>query len=170
MNSGFTADLRIARIALDIPIAPWFDYRIGPALAESLAVGDWVQVPWGSGRRIGLVLERRADSELAPDRLKDIEARLDEAPALPATWFALLRFAAGYYHRSVGEFAWLAVPRTLRTPASPRARSTPFARARRTGRTLATALGESPPALSRSAAGQPLWADQQQVLNALIDA
>lgn len=170
MNSGFTADLRIARIALDIPIAPWFDYRIGPALAESLAVGDWVQVPWGSGRRIGLVLERRADSELAPDRLKDIEARLDDAPALPANWFALLRFAAGYYHRSVGEFAWLAVPRTLRTPASPRARSTPFTRARRTGRTLATALGESPPALSRSAAGQPLGADQQQVLNALIDA
>lgn len=170
MNSGFTADLRIARIALDIPIAPWFDYRIGPALAESLAVGDWVQVPWGSGRRIGLVLERRADSELAPDRLKDIEARLDDAPALPANWFALLRFAAGYYHRSVGEFAWLAVPRTLRTPASPRARSTPFARARRAARTPATALGESPPALSRSAAGQPLGADQQQVLNALIDA
>jgi len=170
VNSGFTADLRIARIALDIPIAPWFDYRIGPALAESLAVGDWVQVPWGSGRRIGLVLERRADSELAPDRLKDIEARLDDAPALPANWFALLRFAAGYYHRSVGEFAWLAVPRTLRTPASPRARSTPFARARRAARTPATALGGSPPALSRSAAGQPLGADQQQVLNVLIDA
>lgn len=124
---------------MDIPIAPWFDYRIGPALVASLAVGDWVQVPWGSGRRIGLVLERRADSELSPDRLKDIEARLDDAPALPASWFALLRFAAGYYHRSIGEFAWLAVPRTLRTPASPRARSTPFARARRAARTPATA-------------------------------
>ncbi len=168
MNSGFTADLRIARIALDIPIAPWFDYRIGPALVETLAVGDWVQVPWGSGRRIGLVLERRTDSELSPDRLKDIEARLDDAPALPASWFALLRFAAGYYHRSIGEFAWLAVPRTLRTPASPRARSTPFARARRAARTPATASGAGPQPLSRSAAGQPLGADQQQVLDALI--
>ena len=134
MNSGFAVDPGIARIALDVPIAPWFDYRIGPALAGRLAPGDWVQVPWGTGRRIGFVLELCAQSDLAPERLKAIESRLEDAPALPANWFALLRFAAGYYHRSVGEFALLAVPRTLRTPPSPKARSSAFARARRAGR------------------------------------
>ena len=206
MNSGFAADPGIARIALDVPIAPWFDYRIGPALAGRLAPGDWVQVPWGTGQRIGFVLELCAQSELAPERLKAVEARLDDAPALPANWFALLRFAAGYYHRSVGEFALLAIPRTLRTPPSPKARSSPFARARRAGRAAgkqggrvpdlggpgfgesgagesgAGELGAGDPGLgdggaerstrravlSRSAAGQPLGADQQRVLDALI--
>lgn len=227
MNSGFAADPGIARIALDVPIAPWFDYRIGPALAGRLAPGDWVQVPWGTGRRIGFVLELCAQSDLAPERLKAIESRLEDAPALPASWFALLRFAAGYYHRSVGEFALLAVPRTLRTPPSPKARSSAFARARRAGRGVGEggavdadtvgadtvgadkgeggSVGASPSAVevagagdprsaepavahrvptsaapltasdrptpravaSRSAAGQPLGADQQRVLDAL---
>ena len=189
MNSGFAADPGIARIALDVPIAPWFDYRIGPALAGRLAPGDWVQVPWATGRRIGFVLELCSESDLAPERLKAIECRLEDAPALPASWFALLRFASGYYHRSVGEFALLAVPRTLRTPPSPKARSSAFARARRAGRgmgaaleaeaagpaappgapaTAASAGRPSPRAVaSRSAAGKRLGADQQRVLDTL---
>jgi primosomal protein N' (replication factor Y) len=189
VNSGFAADPGIARIALDVPIAPWFDYRIGPALAGRLAPGDWVQVPWGTGRRVGFVLDLCSQSDLAPERLKAIECRLEDAPVLPASWFALLRFASGYYHRSVGEFALLAVPRTLRTPPSPKARSSAFARARRAGRGMGAAVEAdaagpaAPPGLpataalagrpspravaSRSAAGQPLGADQQRVLDTL---
>jgi primosomal protein N' (replication factor Y) len=200
VNSGFTTDPGIARVALDVPIAPWFDYRVGAALAGQLAIGDWVQVPWGRGRRVGLVLELCADSELAPERLKEVIARFDDAPVLPANWYALLRFAAGYYHRSIGEFALLAVPRSFRTPPAPKSRSTPFARARRPGRpalaaprpenrsepntrTGSTAAAEGDPvvlpaqapapapaahrAISRSAADQPLGADQQRALDAL---
>ena len=169
MNSGFATDPGIARIALDVPIAPWFDYRIGPALAGQLAVGDWVQVPWSRGRRVGLVLELCTGSALAPERLKEVISRFDDAPPLPATWYALLRFAAGYYHRSVGEFALLAIPRSFRAPPAPRSRASAFARARTPRRPAsAAAAGVSArPVASRSAADQPLGADQQRVLEAL---
>lgn len=177
MNSGFDGEPRIARIALDIPIAPWFDYRIGPSIAGGVRRGDWVEVPWGTGRRVGLVIGLSETSDIEPQRLRDVCRRLDEAPPLPAHWLALIDFAAAYYHRGFGELALAAVPKTLRTPAAPRARASPFERAR--GRLQPTSkpgadLGprsRNPDEVSaRSASQQRLSDDQGRVLAQLGEA
>lgn len=172
MDSGFGGESRIARVALDVPIAPWFDYQIASHLTGQINVGDWVEVPWSSGRRIGIVMGFAESSEVEPAKLRELTSRLEQAPALPTHWFRLIEFAAGYYHRGFGELALLAVPRSLRTPASPKARSSPFARARRRGSAepadtaaLPPATGPSPGA--RSAAGLPLAESQERVLEAL---
>jgi len=135
---------RYARVALDLPMAQlgaaWFDYRLPPE-QTAIGPGSWVVVPWGRGRRIGLVLELAERSELGPDRIRPIDAPLADAPSAPADWLRLVRFAADYYHRGAGEVALPAVPKLLRTPPSARARGSVFERARRRFDTVATASG-----------------------------
>ncbi len=148
----------IARVALDVPIAPWFDYDVPGELASSLRSGSWVVVPWGRGRRIGIVLERAHESPIEDARRRPVAAVLADAPVPPPAWLALARFAAGYYHRHVGEVLMPALPKLLREPPSPRARGSAIARARsRAGVLLRPAPGSAaesndPPALTAAQA------------------
>jgi len=125
---------RFARIALDVPLtqlgASLFDYRVPSELAAAVAVGSWVVVPWGRSRRVGLVAELAEHSEIDAARVKPLSAVLGDAPALPPSWFELLRFCADYYHRGLGEVALPAIPKLLRTPPAARVRGSAFARAR----------------------------------------
>jgi len=152
---------RFARIALDVPLtqlgASLFDYRVPPELAEATAVGSWVVVPWGRGRRVGLVAELAERSEIDPARVKPLSAVLDDAPALPPSWLELLRFCADYYHRGLGEVALPAIPKLLRTPPAARARGSAFARAR--GRFAPQAPSQ---ATSRAASRPPPLNDAQR--------
>jgi len=119
-----------ARVALDVPGAEGFDYGVAPEQAAVVREGSWVLVPWGRGRRIGLVAELREDTPVPPDRLRALIGVIADAPAPDADWLALLRFAARYYHRSLGEVALPAIPRLLRVPPTARSRGSAFARAR----------------------------------------
>lgn len=121
------------RVALDVPGAEGFDYGVTPEQAGAVREGVWVLVPWGRGRRIGLVTGLREDTPVPPDRLRALIGVLDDAPAPDPDWLALLRFAARYYHRTIGEVALPAIPRLLRTPPAARSRGSVFARARAKG-------------------------------------
>ncbi|MEK9776631.1 MAG: DEAD/DEAH box helicase [Quisquiliibacterium sp.] len=120
----------IARVALDVPAADGFDYAIPADCPDPIDLGDWVLVPWGKGRRVGLVIELLAESSVEPHKLRDLAGRLAGAPAPDPRWFDLLRFAAGYYHRPFGEVALPAIPKLLRTPPGARSRGSAFDRAR----------------------------------------
>jgi len=167
-----------ARVALDIPIAPWFDYLVPDELAGRLQARDWVLVPWGRGRRVGLVLEVGGPPELAPEKIRAIASLIAAAPRADAAWLELVNFAARYYHRHPGEIALPALPRLLRTPPTARARGCAFERARARSAAagaaaadaaaLATVTAQAAPA----ADGEPvqLNADQQAALDALLAA
>jgi len=116
VNSETGSPPRIARVALDVPIAPWFDYRVSSNWTGPLAVGDWVIVPWGKGRRVGILIGLCSHTEIAPERLRDVDARIADAPALPDYWLELLKFASTYYHRGLGEIALPPIPKAFRTP------------------------------------------------------
>jgi primosomal protein N' (replication factor Y) len=142
-----------ARVAIDVPIvhvgASLFDYAITPEFADAVRVGSWVVVPWGRGRRVGLVAERSDHSEIDTARVRPLVAVLDDAPVLPPSWLELVRFCADYYHRGFGEVALPAIPKLLRTPPAPKARGSAFARARK--RFVAAAAAEvasTPPPLN----------------------
>ena len=128
--------LPIARIALEVPISDLFDYLIPADLQGEIAPGHWVLVPWGSGRRVGIVAERAAHSDLPVERLKPLLSRIIDAPPPDPHWLALGRFAAGYYHRSLGEVLLPAIPKLLRTPPAPKSRTSAFARARQRTRVV----------------------------------
>jgi primosomal protein N' (replication factor Y) (superfamily II helicase) len=102
----------VLRVALDVPLPTLFDYLPGPGAGA--AVGDRVVVPFGRRRRVGVVIERAAESALSPERLKPIEAVRDDAPRLDAHWLELMRFLAGYYQRPLGETVVASLPPRLR--------------------------------------------------------
>ncbi len=133
---------RFASVWLDFPFAAAFDYSLpadcpGPAIGP----GDWVVVPWGRKRLVGIVAAITSSPAIDPERVKAILVRLDTAPVMPARWLALGRFAATYYHRQPGEIMLPGIPKGLRLaprdaasgdPAKPPRRSaTAFERARK---------------------------------------
>src|SRR5262245_13699924 len=76
--------------------------------------GTLVQVPLGS-RTVCGVLWPTAVSQPEPDlQLRAVSHALGSLPPLPAAWCELVRFAAGYYQRSVGEVALAVLPPELR--------------------------------------------------------
>ncbi|MGD7361036.1 primosomal protein N', partial [Ralstonia pseudosolanacearum] len=104
----------IARVVIDTPLDAVFDYRC----AQPVVPGQLVVVPFGSRRVVALVVETAGTTEVPEDRLRDVERVLDWVPPLDAEWRALAEFAAGYYHRALGEVTLPALPPLWRTPGS----------------------------------------------------
>jgi primosomal protein N' (replication factor Y) len=102
-----------ARIALDVPMRTLFDYVIPEGL--EVVVGDRVVVPFGTARRIGIVVEQKAPSELPLHRLKRIADVRRDAPPLPGDWLRFMEFLAGYYQRPFGETLIASLPPRLRS-------------------------------------------------------
>lgn len=119
----------IAKVALDIPLPRLFDYR-----SDSLDrghIGARVVVPFGgaaSGKQgrlmVGVIVDVTDRSDVAPDRIREIDRVLEDSPRLPANWLAMVNFCAGYYQKPIGEVLMSALPPRLRSarpvPASPR--------------------------------------------------
>lgn len=74
-----------------------------------------VRVPLGSRQVWGVVWENRDPADLFADPLKPVLEVFEELPALNEHWRQLVRFAATYYQRSLGEMALQALPPQLRT-------------------------------------------------------
>jgi len=122
------APATIARVALDLPLPELFDYALS---ADSpICPGDWVIVPWGRSRRVGLVAALTDSTTVPSDRLRMLEERLPGMPRMPDHWLELIGFGSRYYHAGFGELALPAVPKLLRTVPSARSRGSPVARAR----------------------------------------
>lgn len=86
--------------------------------AEPLAPGSLVRVPLGQRELLGVVWDPSSPAEepdTPPDKLKDVRAVLGGLPPLSAHWRQLVRFAATYYQRALGEVALAALPPQLRT-------------------------------------------------------
>ncbi len=104
----------ILRVAVPVPLLQVFDY-LPPAGAAGLPVaGCRIAVPFGSGRRVGIVVEVAQDSELAPARLKAALGVLDRQPLLTPELLDTLRWTARYYQHPLGEVLQTALPTGLR--------------------------------------------------------
>lgn len=69
----------IVRVLLPLPLDRDYDYRVPSGLR--LAAGDFVRVPLGGRRVVGVVWG--GGGAVPPDRLKEVEARLDLSPLPP---------------------------------------------------------------------------------------
>ena len=107
----------IARVALDVPVATLFDYRIEDALDSD--VGRRVLVPLGRKTAVGVVVELADQSELPPARLRAVVRVLRGGPAFSPDDLQLLRFASGYYHHPYGAVVMAALPALLRRVKEP---------------------------------------------------
>ncbi len=117
--------MQIARVALDVPLHRFFDYRVPEGEPLSLTdIGYRVRVPFGQQQKIGILTELPVDTDFPLDQLKTIGKVLRDLPPLPAAWFRLARFCAAYYHAPLGQVMLSTLPAGLRalTPAKGRPR------------------------------------------------
>ena len=86
----------------------------------SLAPGTLVRVPLGAREVLGVVWDcpSQAPAGLSEAQTRDVTGVLEGLPALNASWRQLVRFAAQYYQRSLGEVALAALPPQLRELSS----------------------------------------------------
>ncbi len=107
--------MKIARVALDVPLEDSFDFLV-PEAADA-PVGALVVVPFGRTRKVGVVVARAQRSVIEESRLKAIESVVRDVPPFDAPMLELLRFCAGYYHRALGEVIAASLPPRLRQVA-----------------------------------------------------
>jgi primosomal protein N' (replication factor Y) len=78
-----------------------FTYRLPASLRAAVRLGSQVLVPFGARTVVGVVLARHGH----PDRegIREVEAVLEGAPALPEDAVLLAQWMAGYYLCELGE-------------------------------------------------------------------
>jgi len=109
----------VLHIAIPSPLRRRFDYL---APAQPVAPGSRVRVSFGRRPVVGIVLGGSGSSEVAPEKLRAVEAVLDAEPLLPPELLELLNWASAYYQHPIGEVYATALPVALRQgqPAQPR--------------------------------------------------
>ena len=113
----------IARVALDTPLDRLFDYMAEGITPED--IGRRVEVPFGRGRQIGVLLELAAISECPPEQLRPLLKLDRDTPPLPADLLELARFVAGYYQHPLGAVLATLLPPALRRTHAARREAPP---------------------------------------------
>ncbi len=110
-----TSSVNAVEVAVFAPLRKTFHY-LSPrgAAGASLRRGSLVSVPFGRGKRIGVVLDPDASSTLASERVKRITDVFDDAYSVGADILRLARWAADYYQHPLGEVIAATLPVNLR--------------------------------------------------------
>ncbi len=104
----------ILQVVLDTPLRHGFDYLPPTAAGIRARAGQRVLVPLGRRRAVGVIAGLTHESELPAAKLKRALEILDAEPLWDPVTFALLNWAAGYYHHPPGEVMFAAMPVALR--------------------------------------------------------
>jgi len=106
----------ILQVALPIPLRRIFDYIAEEHLqGTALAPGIRVKVPFGKASiRTGVLVRTANTSDLPAGKLKKILSIIDEEPLFSPIEFKLIKWASNYYHHSLGEVIFNALPVLLR--------------------------------------------------------
>ncbi len=106
---------RYAAIAIPLAVHGTFTYAIPPELRDSVRLGSRVEVPLGTKRTTGFVVELLDDAaNVDAKKVKPIRAVLDdEEPALLPEIIELCRWGAEYYIAPLGEMLRVALPANM---------------------------------------------------------
>ena len=108
--------MNIVRVALAVPLPRFFDYLSSPDLTP--IVGGRVLVPFGSQKRVGIVVDLPASSDVAKEKLKPIIDVLDAESLFNSTTWDWLAWSANYYRAALGDVLFQALPVKLRNGES----------------------------------------------------
>jgi len=149
-------DSYVVQVAVPVPVRHVFDYLVkGPA--ERVRAGMRVEIPFGRGLCVGLVVGVSAESKFAAAKLKPIHAVIDLEPVIAPDHLDWLLWVADYYEHPVGETLFTALPSALRQLNPPRGRNQVGWRLTESGRAVDLAsVGRAP--------------KQQHLLQALLSA
>lgn len=101
----------IIRVALDVPLATLFDYKVD----EVVCIGQRVIVPFRRREMVGVVIECVDTTEVLPERIKSVLHILHDANPISLNLLQLLQFCSDYYHHPIGQTVLPALPARLRS-------------------------------------------------------
>lgn len=101
-----------ADVALHLPVDREFQYRVPEELRERVTLGARVRVPFRNRAVTGFCVGLSSDKQF--DRVKDVEAVLDDTPLLSDLLLDLARWMAHRYVCSVGEALAAVLPPSVR--------------------------------------------------------
>ncbi len=111
------------RVAIDLPAAVAASLGVGDGLYDyrwqggPIEIGRFVLVPFGARIVVGLVVDRVDETTVDEPRVRDVVASIDALAPVSPDWLWLMRFAADYYHRPIGEVIVPALPAPMRDAA-----------------------------------------------------
>ena len=108
--------MNIVRVALAVPLPRFFDYLYAPDLTP--IVGGRVLVPFGSQKRVGIVVDLPVSSDVAKEKLKPIIDVFDADSLFNSTTWDWLSWSANYYRAALGDVLFQALPVKLRNGES----------------------------------------------------
>ncbi|MBT6818245.1 MAG: primosomal protein N', partial [Nitrosomonadales bacterium] len=103
-------DRKILKIALDVPVNKLFDYVSNDS---NIKIGQYVKVPFGSRRLIGVCCEIEKKSLIPVEKLKTI-ASIESEVIFDEPMFKLLYFVSDYYHYPIGQTIMSVVPSRIK--------------------------------------------------------
>ena len=118
--------MRLVDVALPLPLFTSFTYEVGEGLANPVATGSRVVVPFRNGREIGIVVGEADGAKLKTAAKRILDAP-DAAPVVSPAMIALCRWMAEYYIVPLGVALRSVLPAALTGAADP----TPSRRTRR---------------------------------------
>ena len=101
---------RILKVAINVPINQLFDYLSN---GEPFTIGQYVKIPFGRRKMIGVICGTSLDSDIHPSKLKSI-INVDHEIIFDKEMFKLLNFVSGYYHYPIGQTIMSVVPSRLK--------------------------------------------------------
>jgi primosomal protein N' (replication factor Y) (superfamily II helicase) len=100
----------VVQVVVDKPLSQGFDYLWdAERLGAPPQVGQIIEVPFGRGKEIGIVIKVSAHSEYQIDKIKYVD-RLSPLPPLDAGLLRLMNFASQYYVYTLGETILPTIP------------------------------------------------------------
>ena len=108
--------MKIVRVALAVPLPRLFDYLVPDDVL--LQIGMRVLVPFGTQKRVAIVVDFPTKSDVPEDKLKAILQPLDLAPLFTPIYWDWLHWAANYYQAGLGDVLFQALPVKLRNGES----------------------------------------------------
>ncbi len=104
-------------VAVPTPLRNLFHYSL-PA-GEQVAIGSRVQVPFGSRKLVGVVIEVNSQPDIDLAKVRPVLEVFGSGGNLPEPILRLCRWASEYYHHPIGEVVASALPTLLRKGAAP---------------------------------------------------
>jgi len=101
---------KILKIALDVPVNKLFDYMSDD---QNIKVGQYVKVPFGNRKLIGLCCEISNQSEIDKDKLK-LTINTEQEVIFDSSMLKLLYFVSEYYHHPIGQAIMSVIPTRIK--------------------------------------------------------
>ncbi len=101
---------QILKVAIDVPINQLFDYLPNE---ESFSIGQYVKVPFGKRKIIGVICGFSLHSEIPQSKLKKI-INVDSEIIFDQEMLKLSIFVSKYYHYPIGQTIMSVVPSRLK--------------------------------------------------------